>query len=366
MACIYLFNCERNLKRKVLICHQIYTLFWSCFNQASNMGDSILLGQDALRNITISPEEQDTHFAISVMAIVINIVSGILTVIINAIILTIHIQNRKSPSRVLIASLAVTDLLTGMVVQPMFIVHVILDLCGKFNDTVFLVFNFFGYVVCGVSLVTAGGMSVDRLFASVAPFWYKIHGKPKIFIGVVAFIWFQGICFCSLFVAGVIDNKLAQLAFGLTVGFAVVTFIVSYIIIMFKMRMQERRVMQRGPLAHNTVTNQSNKQRKNTTKTFALLIMMLCLMYLPMFVIKYLLWKAKPSQIYALLIVNRVANTVTFLNSLSNPLLYCYFNLSIRRRVKEILTNYLRGNRVQPIAIEVRRKRGFRSLTSSS
>ena len=317
------------------------------------MGDSILKGEFNLqREHNTSSYEHKAYFTIAVITVAINIASSLATVVLNSLLLRIHIRNQKSPSRILVCNLAVTDILTGLVVQPTYVVHIIHDLKGSIDSTAFLVFSFAAYLVCGMSLVTAGGMSVDRLLATVKPFVYKSYGNPKIFGAIVVFIWVQGVCFVSLYTANVINNSLAQLAFTLTVAFAVISFIVSYAIILKSIRRRERRVTNCGPHGPNTVRSNQQTRKKKITVTFALMVITICLMYLPMFIVKLLLWQADSSQLLALNIANRIANTVTFLNSLLNPLLYIYNNVTVRRQMKDMCSSncfLFRQNQPRPL-----------------
>ena len=329
------------------------------------MSDSILLGADSIAKQNISTSEHHLQFTFAIITMCINLTSSIPTVIINGMLLHIHIKNRKSPSRIIICNMTVTDLLTGFVVQPAYSAHIIKDLNGEFSYSVFLLFNFAAYLVCGMSLLTAGGMSIDRLFATIKPFSYKSYGKPRTYLIVVVFIWFQGVTFVSLYTAGAIDREMAQAVFMLTVSFAMVSFIVSYTIIISSMRKRERRITNASSNGALSATKRPTTQRNKITKTFALMIIALSVMYLPMFVVKILVWRSQSSQIVALNIANRLANTTTFLNSLCNPILYCYANASTKRQLQEqllVFSGLFKGNRIQ----EARTERISRSNLSNA
>jgi len=300
------------------------------------MSDSILLGEDSVAKQNITASEYQVQLTFSIITIIINSMASLPTIILNSMLLHIHIKNRKSPSKIIICNMTVTDILTGLLVQPAYAAHIIMDLQGTLVYSNFLFFSFTAYFVCGMSLITAWGMSIDRLLATVRPFSYKFYGKSRTYIVVVIFIWFQALVFVSLYTAGVIGRVMAQTVFILTVSFAMVSFIVSYAIIIKFMRKRERRVTRTTPSGNISKRKQSNAQPNKITKTFALMIIALCVMYLPMFVVKVLLWRAKSQNIVALNIANRLANTITFLNSLFNPILYCYTNNNTMQQLKEL------------------------------
>ena len=303
----------------------------------------------------MTSSEHNFHLTFAIITITTNLVSSVLNVILNGLLLHTHMQNRRSPSQILVGNLTVTDILTGLIVQPAYAVHIVLDINGIFNYPVFVFFNFTAYLVCGISLVTAGGMSIDRLAATIRPFSYKFYGKLKIYVAAVALIWLQGIAFVLMYTFDVIGKAFARMAFMLIVSFAVLSFILSYTVIIVSMQKRERRITQSGPCGMMSTQKRSTTQRNNITKSFALMIIALCVMYLPLFFVKIVLWRSRNSHCVALNALNRLSNTVTFLNSLLNPILYCYSNKNTKRQIKEIVAKCFAQpgrNRIRPANIE--------------
>ena len=297
------------------------------------MSDSILY--TGPRNNTLT-SENNANFIAAIITVVINIVSGIFAVTLNSLLLHTLILKQKSASRILICNLAVADLLTGLVTQSCYVVHIIMDVRGKFSHTALFIFNFSAYALCGISLVTAGGMSLDRLLATLVPFRYKHHSKPRLFVIIVMVIWLQALGIVSLYMAGIISNMLSQMAFSMTVIFAVLSFVISYSIIVKNHRVRDRRISHAASLH---TANQRQQRQSKVNKTFACMVVAMCLMYLPMVAVKLLLWKADSAQFTVLNIANRIANTTTFLNSSINPVLYCYGNVTVRAQIKESVRN---------------------------
>ena len=94
------------------------------------------------------------------------------------------------PSKLLYRCLATTDLLVGLVAQPlrvtywMSVVHEHWSLCRYAGDAAYIT----GSVLCGVSLLTMAAISVDRLIALLSGLRYKeIVTLKRIYITIASF-----------------------------------------------------------------------------------------------------------------------------------------------------------------------------------
>ena len=80
------------------------------------------------------------------------------TLVLAAIIRTPSI---RSPSMIMLASLATTDFLVGLIAQPLFIAD---ELIMK-NHVLNAVSSMIGFALCGISLITITAISMDRFIA---------------------------------------------------------------------------------------------------------------------------------------------------------------------------------------------------------
>jgi hypothetical protein len=78
------------------------------------------------------------------------------TLVLSAILRT---PSLRSPSTVFLSSLAVSDLLVGLVVQPVYIANELT------NDLLYRIRNTTAFSACAVSLFTITAISVDRFMA---------------------------------------------------------------------------------------------------------------------------------------------------------------------------------------------------------
>ena len=91
----------------------------------------------------------------------------------------------RSPSTVFLCSLAVSDLLVGLFIQPVFIVRV-MEIRGYHLDA----YNISSALACGVSLCTMATISVDRFLALRYHMRYSVLMNTKRATYISATIWF--------------------------------------------------------------------------------------------------------------------------------------------------------------------------------
>ncbi len=89
-----------------------------------------------------------------------------------------------SPSIVFICSLALSDLLVGLVVQPVYIANELT------NDLLYKVMNITSFSACAVSLSTMTAISVDRFLALHYHMRYPNLMTPRRAIYTSAVLWF--------------------------------------------------------------------------------------------------------------------------------------------------------------------------------
>ena len=94
---------------------------------------------------------------------VLNVLLMFICILGNALVLTAITRTPyiRSPSMVMLCSLAVSDLLVGFIAQPLFIADELI----KENLVLYRVSAMIGFSLCGVSLATITLISVDRLLA---------------------------------------------------------------------------------------------------------------------------------------------------------------------------------------------------------
>ena len=241
----------------------------------------------------------------------------LLSIIGNALVLAAILKtpSLRSPSVIFLCSLAVSDLLVGLVVQPVYIVEQMVKTVPKLQEAV----RGMGFAGCGVSLSTMTAITVDRFLALHYHLQYPNLMTTSRAIYTIVTIW----CIMTLFSFSVLWSLRIYYflaAFFITICLLVclVCFIKIYRIVR---RHQLQIHVQQQAVENSTDTNkqqirQSTKSAKNIFIYF--LVMILC--YTPLFFV-YII-----SSINNLdsMVLWTFPVTVAFMNSSINPFLYCW------------------------------------------
>ena len=247
----------------------------------------------------------------------------------NALVLAAILRTpslRSVPSTIFLCSLAITDFLVGLVVQPYYIAMKLDHLTGGF---IFKAIYSMSFSLCGVSLATITAISVDRLLALHYHMTYPNLMTTKRALYASASLWFVSILLPCLTVW---KWRVFNLFVGVYITICFVLSSASYIKIYFIVRHHQIQihVHQQAVNSFNISVNipDSNNviiSKKRALKTFIYFICMI-FCYLPY--LSYSLLHA--TSVLGLEENWSFAETVVFLNSSVNPFLYCWCNREIR------------------------------------
>ena len=241
----------------------------------------------------------------------------LLSIIGNALVLVAILKtpSLRSPSVIFLCNLAVSDLLVGLVVQPVYMVEQMVKTVPKLQEAV----GAMGLVGCGVSLSTITAITVDRFLALHYHLQYPNLMTTSRAIYTIVTIW----CIITLFSFSVLWSPRIYYflgAFCITICLLVclVCFIKIYRIVR---RHQVQIHVQQQAVENSTDTNkqqirQSTKSAKNIFIYF--LVMILC--YTPWFFV-YIISAINNLN---LIVLRTFPVTVVFVNSSINPFLYCW------------------------------------------
>ena len=117
----------------------------------------------------ISFDKAEELFVTNILTCILNLLLGVVTFVANSTILLTIKKNRDlhTPSFVLLGSLAASDLLVGLVCQPLFVAVKIAELERNLNAYCWLrlLQGRTAWTTSGVSLLIIAAVSVDRLLA---------------------------------------------------------------------------------------------------------------------------------------------------------------------------------------------------------
>ena len=272
-------------------------LFMDSFNLSQNTS-----GEDTVSHIITS--------AINVPSMLVAIVGN--SLILAAILST---PSLRSPAILLLCNLAVSDLLVGLVIQPLFIVSVFHSTRLLLTGIWFILSN----SACGISLCTLTAIAVDRFLALHYHLRYSTivtSFRIKTFLTalwLMNFIFSGTVYFWSL--------RIFSLYLTIFVCLCLIISIFCYVRIFKIVRHQQKKIQcqhQAVNLPQGSTISNLLQLEKSAINSFLFFIVMV-LFYIPV------------STYLSLFITKntwqsgwRVATTLVYINSSVNPFLYCW------------------------------------------
>ena len=257
----------------------------------------------------------------------------------NALILiALHKESSlHPPSKLLLRSLATTDLGVGLCSEPLTVIYWMSEVNEDRNicPLAFSASTLTGSILNSVSLLTLTAISVDRLLALLLRLQYRQGVTLKRTYVVVSTIWIVSIVFSAMRYW----NPLISLWYWIIlISLSLVTSIFSYTKIFLNLRHHQNQVQDH--VQQPNQTNQLNIARcKKAVFTAIWLQLTLVACYLPYFVVVALLTNGVlSSSVYQAWIY---AHTLVYLNSSLNPILYCWKVEEIRQAVKDTIRQVL-------------------------
>ena len=251
------------------------------------------------------------------------------------ILIALHKESSlHPPSKLFYRCLATTDLLVGLISQPLAVSSWIFSArehwipCRYTSTATFIV----SHVLCGVSLLTMTAISVDRLLALLLGLRYRqIVTLKRTYIVVVTFWVLSSVAaLCYK-----LDHRITTW-YGLTVvPLCYVISIVSFTKIFCALSHHHAQIRD-----HVQQPNQPNAV--NTTKykkavynaLWVQLALVVC--YLPYALVEIVISRTKTDPSH-LVIMRDAASILAFFNSTLNPFLYCWKISEVRQAVKQTI-----------------------------
>ena len=264
-----------------------------------------------------------------------NIILSITASMGNAVIL-IALHNVSSiypPTKLFFRCLAVTDLCVGLFVQPVYATE-IMSRTIKIDMNILLTKNLriaSAWILCGVSSITSTGISVDRLLALLLGLRYRhVVTLRRVRVVIICF-WLIGVLCGALWVWR------EDISFKVTFIFlslGLFTAIFCYTSIHIKLRYYKTRVQDNAPQGQangrKIPLNIARYRKSVSSVLWVQLALVAC--YAPWGIVVVLYVNEIESDVAWL-----VSETLVYLNSSLNPILYCWTIRVVRRAVKDII-----------------------------
>ena len=238
-----------------------------------------------------------------------------------------------SPSIVVLFCLAICDLGVGLVVQPLYIIYQTFYVTKRWQTWLLALkaFNIVANFFSGMSFLTTTVVSVDRYLAIHLHLRYQELVTVRRTIQLLLVLWLT-----ATFIALSLLWKASITFFAALAVIIVCLFITSasYIKIFLVVRNHKKRIedqTQNAPEQHHQSTRDTARQIKSSVSMFYICITHL-FCYLPYFV--FLILRDGYATTNFSIIAVEFGQTLVFLNSSLNPLLYCWRLREVRAAVK--------------------------------
>ena len=267
----------------------------------------------------------------------VNILLSITATLGNSLILVaLHKESSlHPPSKLLYRCLATTDLLVGLVGQPLvatFWMSVVREqwrLCRFAWEAAFVS----GYGLSLMSLLTMAAMSVDRLLALLLGLRYKQTVTLKRTYVIVVTLWIiTGVAtLCPMLVF-----HIAQWFGRIIISSCLLISIASYAKIFLALRRHQAQIqdhVQQQPSQPNAL-NMARYRKAVYSALWVQLALVVC--YVPRFTVEIMI-SLSTKRFSNLFILHGMANVLVFFNSTLNPFLYCWKISEVRQVVKQTI-----------------------------
>ncbi|XP_026222803.1 trace amine-associated receptor 13c-like [Anabas testudineus] len=274
---------------------------------------------------------------------------SLLTVSLNLLVIISisHFRQLHTPTNLLLLSLAVSDLLVGLIVMPFQIL--LTEPCWLLGDLVCVLCFFLGFITVPASTVNMLLISVDRYVAICDPLHYPTKFTPKtvqVYVFVCwgcAVVYSFMILFDNLKQPGRYNSCYGECVINITgVVHIVISFIIpiSSIIILymrvFVVAVSQARSMRSHIAAvklQRSVTVTVKKSELKAARTLGVVVAVFLMCYCPYYCISL-----SGSELIMASSTNSFINFLLLLNSCLNPGIYALLYPWFRKSVKIIVT----------------------------
>ena len=284
---------------------------------------------NATNPLTFKGETQDVHSTIFwiIPCIIINGITCPFTFILNVLVIA-AVKRRprlQNNANIMLACLAVTDVLTGLTAQPLYASWMTLKTLGISNSALYLVYEIFFTTLAPCSFLHLALVVLERLVAIKFPFRYHHIVTMRNIKLAVPFCWVYGILYCMVLQFG--DNKFMMYYIWVALPFVscFVFIIVSYLVLYFETRRHQRRIktqqLPREDVERYVTDNRALKTTVYVVGSVSLCLVPMCLYYL-----------LRAFGVHLVKESNRaMLRTFLMLNSFLNPLIYCWRQKEMRQ-----------------------------------
>ena len=289
-------------------------------------------------------------YLLLVFITVVNIIVCPFIIILNVLVM-IAVKTKarlKTHSNITLCCLAFTDVLVGIIAQPVFTSVTILTMQGETSSkhcTLQRLSKIVVKTLCGASFCQLALISVERYLAIKHPFTYTNHVTKARILGLSALTWL------SIVVQACIPFLITDDNILLTVSYFRFPFLVAIIVFCQIAVYRESRRHEKQIATHQVAAQAREKflKERKALKLTTTVLFILVLCYLPSIIVRILLQTSTINGVKTAYIAFFTTSFVAILNSLINPVIYCVRIRHFRIAFIEILLrkNYTQAEQYQ-------------------
>lgn len=292
----------------------------------------------------IAAQMQGTNYVDGLIGVLIwvDIFPTILSVFANMILIMaiVRTPSLRIPSNTLLCALCVSDLLVGLVSQPIFLAVLFKVQLGQEPDTALLSAFFLSNIIFnGMSFVLVLYITIDRYVAICHPFPYQAKVTCKRYIILVVATWFYKV------IPPFIGTMFYLFYYAIFTVFTFLIVFACYKKIYAVIAQKSRHILRLGAIGieHREVLIR-NREDKSKAYTIVILLVVLVFSYIPILGVTISIFAMQGNiNIHELspnmLLVLMFAIFFLNLTSVINPLVYCIRMKSIKVAATKLLFN---------------------------
>ena len=237
------------------------------------------------------------------------------------------------PSKLLYRCLATTDLLVGLIGQPlaatywMSLVYEEWSLCRYAKDAAFIS----SHALCGVSLWTLTAISVDRLLALLSGIRYRQTVTLKRTCIITATFWILSLAAGSFYIS---HNRIVIWYTIIFIPSCSVISIASYTKIFRTLRNHQAQVQDHVQPSQTTALNMARYRKAANSALWVQLALAVC--YVPKLITLFMNNYRKTYSSHVV-VIDGITCIILYSNSTFNPFLYCWRVREVRKAVKQTI-----------------------------
>ena len=289
----------------------------------------------SLRDFLVNEDHNSRPDTFVIINCVLNAPLMFICILGNSLVLAavIRTPSIRSPSTIMLCSLAMSDLLVGFVAQPLFIADELI----KENLVLYRVSAMIGFSACGVSLATITLISIDRFLAVQYHMRYATLVRQSRVVSIIVMIWLFTFV-CSGF--HIWNKFLHHLLSAIYIAICLIISTFCYIRIYLTVRHHRSQIQaqEQAVQCRYAANNTSMMRLKRSALNTFLFYIFIIACYFPSYVLLtifglgYMEWATEWT----------ITITVVFMNSSINPILYCWrlreLRVAVVRTVKRVLS----------------------------